>query len=531
MINLGILDSIDGDFKSGLIYLTKAKELLPNDPKIFFNIGNIHLKEKNYIKAIENFKNSLNLEPENLKALESLMISQLKIEKWDELISTSRKILQIENTNTKAIALLAKALKENNRYKDLENLLIKLEQKADILEQKYKNSNDEVILSNIKKLKFKIRKKLKDIKKSKLIYHQLDVPDEVKDHSELSNKNIEMDENENNVSLDDPKIYLNTLKQDESNKEALFNLGVYYYRKQDFQVALDYFKKLTVAGYINISVVYQKIGDIYYKHYKDMESALEYYNESLNRNKTDICYIKLGRCYAVNNNEEKEEENYKKALEINNDQEWANFFMGNLYVKQNKTDEGIIYLRKAYELDKTNINFILKYSEELSKSKNKKDLDLSLEILKNAKISFPNKIDLHIMLSNIYQKINEYEKAIEILEEANRHSDFYNNPDKLFKLGVVYEKMNEYSKALSVFKMILILKKDHTQSLCHVGFILGSTKEYKRSLKYFKYAIKVNPGIAYAYYGIAKIFQAIGNFEDALEYYALAIEKNSTNFK
>ena len=49
----------------------------------------------------------------------------------------------------------------------------------------------------------------------------------------------------------------------------------------------------------------------------------------------------------------------------------------NLYVKQNKTDEGIIYLRKAYELDKTNINFILKYSEELSKSKNKKDLDLN----------------------------------------------------------------------------------------------------------------------------------------------------------
>ena len=180
---------------------------------------------------------------------------------------------------------------------------------------------------------------------------------------------------------------------------------------------------------------------------------------------------------------------------------------------------------------KSNVHFLVRYSEELAKSKNKKDLDIAIEILKNAKISFPNKIDIHITLSDVYLKINEFNKAIEILEEANRIGDFYNNADKLFKLGVVYEKINDYNKAVSVFKTVLNIKKDHTPSLCHVGFILASTKEYKRSLKYFKYAIKVNPELAYAYYGVAKIFQQIGNFEDALENYAICLEKNPNNYK
>lgn len=551
---MGILESIDGEYNSGLIYLFKAKELQPHDSKILFNIGNVYLKEKNYIKAIEYFKNSSQYDPENIKTLESMMISQFKLEKWDDLIFTCKKILQVDNSNTKAIALLAKGYKENKKYKDLENFLIKIEKKADLLEKKYlsgsasKNGDvlEEDVLVNIRKLKQKIKKKLKDIKKSKLIFHKLDLPDDVREYQDINgpsinndNKNIEFELNDeinqnnlnHNDSINDPNIYFDILKNDEMNSEAIFNLGIYFYKKKQYDSALEQFKKLLDTDFQNLSVVFMKIGDIFYTYFKDMTSALENYLKSVAKNKTDICYIKIGRCYSFLNNDEKEIEFYKKALEYNPDQEWANFFMGSAMCKKVFNEDALNFLRKAYELDKTNVFFIVKYCEELTKSKNIKELDIAIEILKNAKISIPNKTDIHVTLSEIYVKINEFDKAIEILEEANRIPEFYTNADKLFKLGVNYEKVNEFNKAVSVFKTILSIKKDHIPSLCHVGFILASTKEYKRSLKYFKYAIKVNSDLAYAYYGVAKIFQQIGDFEEALENYAICLEKNPNNYK
>lgn len=486
-------------------------------------------------------------DPENIKTIESLMIAQLKIEKWDDLISSCRKTLQIDNTNTKAIGLLAKALKENKKFKDLENFLLKIKKKADILEKKYSNESknngdfpDEEVLANIKNLKEKIKKKISNIKRIKLI-NNFSLSDDVRDVPYLTNnqtKNLDIDLNEmqndnlnNNETIDEPNIYLDILKSDENNLVAIYNLGVIYFKRNDFENALNYLNMLTNSNFQNLNLVFMRIGDIYYSHYKDMDKALEYYLNSISKNKIDICYIKIGRCYASLNDEEKEIEYYKKALEFNPDQEWANFFMGTFFSKKSNREESLSFLKKAYLLDKSNVHFIVSYCDELSKSKIKKDLDNAIEILKIAKISLPMKIDIHIKLSEIYEITNELNKAIEVLEEANRVGEFYNNTDKLFKLGVIYEKVNSYNKAVSIFKKVLFQKKEHTPSLCHLGFILASTKEYKRSLKYFKYAIKVNPDLAYAYYGIGKIFQQIGNYEDALENYANCLEKNPNSYK
>ncbi len=400
--SMGILESLDGEYKSGLLYLYKARELQPEDPKILFNIGNVYLKEKNYFKAIEFFKNSLQYDPENIKTSESLMISQLKIEKWDDLISTCKRVLQVDNSNTKAIALLAKSLKENKKFKDLENFLRKIEKKADLLEQKHLSGStsinaellDEDVISNIRKLKLKIKKKLKDLKKSKLIYHKLDLPDDVREcpyingTSTINNgKNFEIelndDINNNNLndSVDDPNIHFDILKTDEMNSDAIFNLGTYFYRKKEYSTALEKFKMLIDTDYQNLSSVYMKIGDIYYTYFKDMSTALENYFISIAKNKTDICFIKIGRCYAFMNNDEKEIEFYRKALDYNPDQDWANFYLGSALARKGRSPHSLKYLKNAFEINNTNVQFIVRYCEELSMSKNKKDFDAAIDIL------------------------------------------------------------------------------------------------------------------------------------------------------
>lgn len=566
LTSLGILESLEDNYETAIHYLEKAREILPLDPKINFNIGKVHFKAREYIKGIECFKTALEIEPLNMKILESLMISYLKIEKWDDLTNACRMILNLDKSNPKAIALLSKALMENKKYKDLEIFFDKIEKKAEILERKYKSETrgnfktpqNDNILKNINSLKTKIKQKLTEVKKSKLIHHKFDLPDEVKDYSDMIGTISEKDRrnegeeteiyninNDNNIQGDliDQTFYLEELKKEPENTDIIFQLANHYFRKQEFNLSLEMFKKLLDLNFPEkMYLVNMKMGDIYYSFFKDIKLALECYKKSIEEKPNEISYIKIGRCYSYLNELDNEFSYYKKALEINKNNEWGNYFMGCALAKKSgninnknknttSSSEAISYLKNSYDYDNSNIYFLTKYCEELSKSKNKKDIELSIEILKNAKSQYPKKVEIHIVLSDAYQRNNEIEKGIEILEEANRNPEFFKNPDRLFKLGVIYERINNYNKALSIFKMVLVIQKHHCPSLCHVGFILASTKEFKRSLKYFKYATKVNPEVHYAYYGIAKIFQQIGNYDDALENYALSLEKNPKNYK
>lgn len=572
LTSLGILESLDENYEDAIQYLEKAREIMPFDPKINFNIGKVQFKAKEYLKAIDSFKTALEAEPLNMKILESLMISYLKIEKWDDLTNACRMILNLDKSNPKAIALLAKALKENKKYKDLEIFFDKIEEKTGILENKYKaeknklnigsfkNKKNENILKNISSLKTKIRQKLNEVKKSKLIHHKFDLPEEVKEYSEMIGTISEKDHRnegeeteiynnnqENNVENDliDPNFYLEELKKEPENPEIIFQLANYYFKKQEYKNSLEMLKKLLSLNFQGkMYLVYMKMGDIYYSFFKDIEQALDCYKKSVADKPNEISFIKIGRCYCYLNDIENEMFNYNKALEINKENEWGNYFMGCALAKKNHHNQNnnnpsrisdnhlaLNHLKKSYDFDGTNLYFLTKYCEELSKSKNKKDLEMAIDILKSAKSNYPKKVEIHLVLSDAYVRNNEIEKGIEILEEANRNPEFFQNPDRLFKLGVIYERINDYNKALNIFKMVLVLKKDHCPSLCHVGFILASTKEFKRSLKYFKYATKVNPEVHYAYYGIAKIFQQIGNYDDALENYAISLEKYQKNYK
>ena len=572
---MGILESLENNYVTALHYLEKAKDISPLDSKILFNIGKVNFKAQKFLNAINSFKNALEIEPLNLKILESLMISYLKIEKWDDLINSCRMILNVDKSNPKAIALLAKALKENKKYQELEIFFDKINKKAEMLEKKYKsennNNNDknsrinENILEKISSLKEKIKIKLNESKKSKLIHHKFDLPEEVKDFSEMigntSDKekirrnegeeselyNINNQDNNLEDEFFDPNYYLDELQKEPNNTDIIFQLANYYFKKQDFKQSLEMLKKLLSLDYSQkIHLVNMKMGDIYYSYFKDIDKALDCYKKSIANKPNEISYIKLGRCYCYLNEFDNEIFNYKKALEINKENEWGNYFIGSALARNlNNTNnnnklninnnynnsEAISHLKYAYDYDNSNIYFLTKYCDELSKSKNKKDKDLSIEILKNAMTNYKKNVEIDIVLSDAYIRNNEIEKAIEILEEANKVPEFSQNPDRLFKLGVIYERVTNYNKALSIFKMVLMLKKDHCPSLCHIGFILASTKEFKRSLKYFKYATKVNPDVHYAYYGIAKIFQQIGNYEDALENYAVSLEKNPKNYK
>lgn len=246
----------------------------------------------------------------------------------------------------------------------------------------------------------------------------------------------------------------------------------------------------------------------------------------------DIIFVKIGRCYEKKKEYYQALANYKNSLEITKDYIWGIFYMGLILIKTGRKDEGIKCLKQAYEQNNNNINkteIVIKYCEELIKDDD--EIDVAIIILTKTIEAINDNSDIIILLSKAYEKKQNYVKAIEVLEEGLKIKDFYTNANKMFQLGVLYEKGQNFSKAISLYKNILIINKDHLQTLCHLASILSHAKEFKRAMKYYKYALTIDENLSFAHFGIGKIYQSTNQIQDALKYYNICLENDSKNHK
>jgi len=94
-------------------------------------------------------------------------------------------------------------------------------------------------------------------------------------------------------------------------------------------------------------------------------------------------------------------------------------------------------------------------------------------------------------LGNIYKKRKEWNKAIEILEEAIKENS--SDLESYHHLAVCYFENNKIDKAIDIAKIALSLHPDYLKSLLFLASAHKSTKQIKESLIYLEKAIQVDP--------------------------------------
>jgi tetratricopeptide (TPR) repeat protein len=544
LMNIGVIEAKMQNFESSLDYLKKARSLNPSDYRAYLNIGNVHIIQQSFSEAISCFKDALKFSKNNLNILKPYMIALSKLERWDELEEICKRVLKIDRKNAKAIGLLTRALKENNKFNDLEKLLGKINKKVDTYEKTHQHTPNadaivrEEMKKELRKLKKKIKEKLIEVKKTKLVHVRFDIPSMESDqlYSRRSNMPKEMSMKMEKIMMQNPNEYHHTLSRDKNNKEALFNLGLIYFKNEQYFESEECFLKLIqLDSHYNGEIAYERLGDIQYKKNKDLSAAKSYYEKGARVNANEVLFVKLGRCCEKLGDFEAAEREYKKSVEVNHMYLWGTFHLACLLSRlpedQDRYVEAISLFKKCYEMDKDNPEILNRYCQELIKSRLNINVDNAIDILDKAKEHFSGNVEILITLSKAYETKGKMNLAINALEEANKYSDFYTNGNKLFLLGNIYEKNQNYSKAVQVYKNVLNFCKDHIPSVIHLATILSNGREYKRSLKYFKYAIKLDQNHLYAHYGIAKIFQAIKDFEMALKHYIICSQLDKNNYR
>ena len=535
LVHLGILEAKNADYDVAIELLKRARNINNNDTKITDNLANIYMKQGKFEEASPLYEEILKIETDSLKIMKKFMICLGKIENYEKLEKICRKILSVDKTNSKALAFLARALKENGKFVQLENLLLKIGNK---IENFTKNNNNKI--DTVLKIKTKLKEKLVEIKHLKFNDKNESDGDSESD-KDLPLINILKVENE--VPLIEEKNLLkfkNQYKLDENDKESLFYLGNHHFRLEEYEISLQFFLKLKeIDRTYNEEDLFEKLGKLYFyfkgyiyfkqKNWEESSSHLEISNSIRPK---DMLFVKIGRCFEKKKEYNQSLVNYKNSLELTKDFIWGIFYLGLLLIKIGRKDEGFKYLKQAYEQNNNNINkteIVKKYCEELIKYDD--EIDVAIVILSKTIETVLDNSDILVLLSKAYEKKENYIKAIEVLEEALKIKNFYTNANKMFQLGLLYEKGQNFNKAISLYKNILVLNKDHLQSLCHLASILSHAKEFKRAMKYYKYALTIDENLAFANFGIGKIYQSTNQIQDALKYYNICLENDSKNHK
>lgn len=253
------------------------------------------------------------------------------------------------------------------------------------------------------------------------------------------------------------ELYLEVLKQDPQQADALHLLGMIAYQSQDFQKALTYYKQ-AIDSENTSPQFYNNLGNAHLSlnNLKEAEMA---YQESL----------KLAQ----------ESDNLKVETE-------ANFNLG-ILLSQKDDPQAIQYFEKAIE-------------------------------------NQPSFYQAYNNLGLYYKQKNQYEKAIDIFEQAltvedTEAFDIHNN------LGNVYFMKGDFAQAKKHYESALVIQSDSAITYHNLGNLYRATEDWDKAKKQFLKSLELSPNDAQTYLHMAYMSHALqDNFEETVDLYVKAYQ-------
>ena len=500
---------------------------------IIFNKAYIYLCKKDYKKALELFKTITRIN-DNVKYY--LSITYLFLDQYDNAFE----ILETVNENYENISdikyFIIYSFFKQKKYLDL----IKYYHKN--IDNKYSNINKKVyFLLGISY--FHTNDYSSSVKYLKLFKNDvpdLNIDDEIKDEYNMTDneKILDINENENNTSIDDSNIYneneddidisidecvynqqinkkiillnennnsletkdlLTTNQENNMSIEKNIEENENHDINNDLSYGMDYdednqtYKDISIEDINNLYISYD------FMKMRNYEMAIPHLEKLFEVNDSllkQLIFYHMGICYYEINDYESALYAFEKASDFNNESDlipFINYYKSCLYLAFNRYDEALDILKeiksKYPEFEYIN-NINDKIAQICSKNNDYSFVIKYIESLDN--ISQKSKILYQraaLNKANEYFKNHQYFEAIEMYHKSLKYpiNEDYSDHCYLF-LGECFEAINNYEKAIDAYKKI---KKTNKYSIIeyNLGYIYYNFHQYSLALKHFsKYA-------------------------------------------
>lgn len=229
--------------------------------------------------------------------------------------------------------------------------------------------------------------------------------------------------------------------------------------------------------------------------------------------------LEEGKTYYNNGEYDKAIEIFKKAVELNpnDDDSWR--WLGNSYNRNGQIEEAIKYYLKAAELNPDD-------------SRNWFNLGISYlnnEQYKEAINSFLKVVELNpddsyswYGLGNSYIKNEQVEDAIKSLLKATELNS--NDYQSWLDLAISYIHNEQYEEAIEPLLKAIELNPNNASDLSLLGWVYKLNGQYEEAMNSFIEATKLNQDNNINWYAIGDLLYIQGAYEEAAEYLKKSIE-------
>ncbi len=322
-----------------------------------------------------------------------------------------------------------------------------------------------------------------------------------------------------------------SLKYQLGQANALYLIGDYYYRDDNYLKSIEYFNKsldisLKLKDQYTVAYCYNNIGNSYFRLGKYSKSAVSYkkslgiFEELDNEGFASHCLGNIGTVYKLKGDYSEALYYYEKSLKIRkklNDSIGVAMTLNNIGLIHNEIGD---YSKASEYLNKSiKINRILGKQVEVSRTSSnlasvyllQNQLDSSL-LFFNQSIDIANKYDSKHILGlayngkgSVFEKKQNLPKAIEFyflsLKKREEINDKKGMSEAYNSIGNLYLKCNQLVKAQTYLnKGYIIAKEIGSPNLLKTAsegltFLHEKKGNYKKSLEYYKIFKKMNDSL------------------------------------
>ena len=421
----------ESKFSEAEEYLKKGLKLSSYDAELYLNYGIWHAKQQNKIKAIEMFKKSKFIKPNNLHTLFLLGVMYFETEKISEAFYEFKQLEKADKKYPKLNYYMALCYKKEKNYsavleygqraleEEPENYLIYI-----LLAQNYINLNNEAECFKIFNLAEE--RGIKDFEFYLAWGISLIKAEQIKEAKEKLQS---------------------ALNINSKNTDALFRMGVCLYKENNLDNAEKYFKEAINSNQNNAFAI-SDLGLVYYDK-KNYNEAINCFLKAIHISaENNYLYFYIANCYYRLGKYKKSLDYYEKTIEYypRHIEAYINCTV-NLMDLQN-TREALRKIRSAYQIDRENRKVILTYAlTELKSGLFNDAIEKTDLILKK----YPDNTEAKLIKSHCLINLNKVQEAINILcslPEDQQNSILFVYLNYLAYKTLVEESQNHYNESM-----------------------------------------------------------------------------------
>lgn len=558
-------------YDQAIVEYEKASKLNPKDDKLLSALGDCQVKKGALKEATTTYEQVIALNPRATKELKALGDLYLKQKKNSLAIKYFKKYLDKKPDDYAVALTVGEAAMNAKQFSDAEKYLGMVrgaaEKKPSFIKMYadacYKTKNYPKALIQYKKL-------VKLTPKDATIYKRM--------------YEINLKTGAKNDALSNLNIYTKFRPKD---AEALRDLGNMYYAKGKKTEALSAYRKAITAdakinkiykNYVSLVLeygkyrekmsamngaiaageadanVYKTLGGIYAKA-KNYNKALSMYKEAVKLDrKNSKLLIDYADCLVKTGALEKASSTLEQALKINPSATKEYKLLGDLNMKQKKTDAAIKayvkYLSKAssdeatarivaeyyygkkkyseaykyYSMVKkdTPISVLVPFGMSALQTKKYREAITALEKVRVSKSKVSGRDAAYKALAEAYEKSGNPKKAAEVLHDYIKLPGV-KDPDAAYRIASVYESI-DVAKAVKIYKSNTSRYPKDYRNFLKLGFHFINTKNDKGAIVALEKCIKLVDTIPDVYLKLGSIYNRLNRRNDMLRVYRKFLE-------